>query len=209
MTWAKYGTEFFDQLVDASFPDDLDDACQLTHTQALHYLYSVEAMDMTFPKNALPRFATSRKAEAAARILSDRGIWEDRGSRYKVLHHEDIFRQSLGYQLKERVRSKEAMRKRRGKGPDGNPPPGVTQDVTRHVMRTQSDSHSANTKKDLPDFDSETGEVLDDPPKLHAVDDIGYDPDAYEDYLSEVERVPKNHDELVATSPFARKGALG
>ena len=31
MTWAKYGTEFFDQLVDAAFAPELDDACQLTH----------------------------------------------------------------------------------------------------------------------------------------------------------------------------------
>lgn len=102
MTWAKYGTEFFDQMVDSEFRSDLDDACQLTHTQAIHYLYSVESESLTFKKSVLRRFATSQKATEAAAELVRCGFWEDNGASFTVLHHGGIVRQSLVAQIKKR-----------------------------------------------------------------------------------------------------------
>lgn len=173
MTWAKYGTEFFDQLVDADFRADLDDAAMLTHTQALHYLYSVESMSMTFKKSVLRRFATSPKAGEAAEELVRKGLWADHESAYEVLHHEDVFRQSLGYQMRERDRSKKAKRKQREK--DSSEPTANevthegTHDVTRDGMRPQTDRQSFNQSDDLSQLtnqnqsvDLETGEVFSD-----------------------------------------------
>ena len=154
MTWAKYGTEFFDQLVDADFHPDLDDAAQLTHTQALHYLYSVESLDMMFKKSVLRRFATSSKAVEAAEELVRTGLWADRESHYEVLHHQDVFRQSLGYQLRERGRSKVAKRRGREKGAASENAEGTedvprdgTRDVPRDGMRTQTVSQSYSDEK--------------------------------------------------------------
>lgn len=137
MTWAKYGNEFFDQLFDVEFPDGLEDACALTHTQALHYLYSVEEMGMTFPRSALRRFASSRQHEAAAAALVAAGLWSEQGSRYQVHHHEDVFRQSLAAQLTKRERDKKHQRRKRG-GPVGR---GVGNSVANDVA---NDNYSDN-----------------------------------------------------------------
>lgn len=171
MTWAKYGTEFFDQLAEFDFPTELDDACQLVHTQVLHYLYSTEDMGASFLKKNLRRIVSSAQADNAARALVKAGAWEDQGNRYKVLHHEDVFRQSLGYQLKERKRSKESMAKKRDREKTGGPggPGGgvdVTQGVTRNVMRSQTDrqttsSYSEDSSSENLKFDSSTGEIID------------------------------------------------
>lgn len=162
MTWAKYGTEFFDQLVDMDFPDAISDACMLTHTQALHYLYSVESLDMTFPKTALRRIATSSLSTEAAQALVQAGAWADQGKRYAVKHHEDVFRQSLGYQLREKTRTKEAMRKKRSKEPEvtHDVTRNETRDVTRDVMRTQTDRQTNNHSLDQEVVvNKETGEL--------------------------------------------------
>lgn len=143
MTWAKYGTEFFDQLVDLGFAPELDDACQLTHAQAVHYCYSVESTTLTFRKNVLRRFATSARAEDAAAELVKRGAWRDHGSTYEVVHHAEVMRQSLGYQLKERDRSRKAKAAKRAQ--DHTPvSTNVPQDVTRDGMRPQTDRQSFN-----------------------------------------------------------------
>ena len=170
MTWAKYGTEFFDQLAEFDFPAELDDACQLVHTQALHYLYSTEDMGASFLKKNLRRIVSSAQADDAARALVKAGVWEDQGNRYKVLHHEDVFRQSLGYQLKERKRSKESMAKKRDREKTGGPggPGGgvdVTQDVTRNVMRSQTDSqttssYSEASTQEFQNVNYSTGEIF-------------------------------------------------
>ena len=170
MTWAKYGTEFFDQLAEFDFPAELDDACQLVHTQVLHYLYSTEDLGASFLKKNLRRIVSSPKAEEAARALVKSGAWEDAGNRYKLIHHEDVFRQSLGYQIKERKRSKESMAKKRDKDKaDGPGGPGggldVTQDVTRNVMRSQTDSQTTSSYNEgstdeFKNLNVETGELL-------------------------------------------------
>ena len=168
MTWAKYGTEFFDQLAEFDFPADLDDACQLVHTQALHYLYSTEDMGASFLKKNLRRIVSSTRAEDAARALVSAGAWEDQGNRYKVLHHEDVFRQSLGYQMKEREGARNRKRKSRAKeggGPDGPKGSNVTGDVTRDVLRTQTDrqtfsSYSEGSPNEKLNVNTKTGEIF-------------------------------------------------
>lgn len=188
MTWTKLGNEFFDQLANMDFPDELDDACQLTHTQAIHYLYSVEEQALTFRKSLLPRFATSPRATEAAEILSSIGAWADRGLKYEIVHHADVIRQSIGYQLKERDRKKNDQRRRRAKagGPSG-PGGGVAQDVPQHVARyvdgTQSVSQSFSQlrqREELSDesVNTETGELG---PRLKLVDQ--YASDDFEDYI--------------------------
>lgn len=144
MTWAKYGTEFFDQLAEFDLPADMDDVCQLTHTQVLHYLYSTEDMSATFLKKNLRRIASSSQAEAAGKILASFGVWADLGNKYEIIHHADVFRQSLGYQEGQRESARNRKRneraKKKGSSPDG---PGggvdVTEDVTRDVLETQTD----------------------------------------------------------------------
>lgn len=164
MTWAKYGTEFFDQLLDMDFPDAISDACMLTHTQALHYLYSVEGMDMTFPKSALRRFATSTLATEAAQALVQAGAWADQGKRYVVNHHEDVFRQSLAAQLIKRESDKNSKRAKRARGRNepvsvdvGN---DVGSDSTTDVGATQTDRQTNNHSLDQEVVvNKETGEL--------------------------------------------------
>lgn len=156
------------------FPDDLDDACQLTHAQAIHYCYSVEAMDLRFKKSILRRFATSPKAEAAAAALVKAGAWIDHGREYEIAHHEAVVRQSLGYQLRERARARKKMQAKRSGEDPGPVTPDVTRDVTQGVtrndVRTQTDRHtdrqrseaspSSNDPDDpAEDIDRATGEI--------------------------------------------------
>lgn len=170
MTWAKYGTEFFDQLAEFDFPADLDDACQLVHTQVLHYLYSTEDMGASFLKKNLRRIVSSTKAEDAARALVNAGAWKIEGNRYKVIHHEDVFRQSLGYQIGKREGDRDRKRKSRanGKGanPDGPKGGGVTEDVTRDVLEVQTDrqttsSYSEDSSSEKLNVNYSTGEIFD------------------------------------------------
>lgn len=118
MTWSKFGTEFFDQMVDADFHSSLDDAAQLTHTQAIHYLYSVEGNSLVFKKSTLRRFATSQQALAAADELVRCGLWEDLGNSYRVVHHANVVRQSLAAQSKQREGAKVRQARKRAKGAD-------------------------------------------------------------------------------------------
>lgn len=173
MTWAKYGTEFFDQLAEYDLPDDMDDVCQLTHTQVLHYLYSTEDLSGVFLKKNLRRIASSPKAEAAGKILAAFGIWADRGNKYEIIHHAEVYRQSLGYQIgkreSERVRQQRHRNKSKGGAPD-DPKGGVdvTEDVTRDVLEAQTDRQTVIQTASIEevtkqqDFDPNTGEVFED-----------------------------------------------
>ena len=145
MTWAKYGTEFFDQLVDAAFTPELDDACQLTHAQAIHYLYSVESMTLSFPKRALRRFATSTRAGEAAAELVRRGLGIEHETTYEVAHHGDVIRQSIAAQGTKREKDRDRQRRNRGKSPST---PSVATDVTRDVAATQTDRQTDNQSYD-------------------------------------------------------------
>ncbi|MGX1768814.1 hypothetical protein ACWIE7_10975 [Dietzia sp. NPDC055343] len=153
MTWTKLGTEFFDELVDREFKPDLDDACQLTHAQAVHFVYSIEAMDGTFPKRAVRRFATSDRATEAARELVRTGVWEDTGERYRIRHHLEVVRQSLFAQTSKREKDRERQQKHRNT--KAAKATGVTTDVTRDVAATQTDRQT--TKQ--PDSDKKHHEI--------------------------------------------------
>lgn len=179
MTWAKYGTEFFDQLVDSNLRPELDDAAQLTHTQALHYLYSVESMEMIFKKSVLRRFATSSKSSEAAQELVRIGFWADLGASYRVIHHEDVFRQSLVAQMKKRDRDKTSKRIKRGTDPsspvanDGaNDSANDNSNVANSVGATQTDRQTG-IYEEVPfqeNLNKETGELEDTNPwKNHPV----------------------------------------
>ncbi|WP_061914318.1 hypothetical protein [Dietzia papillomatosis] len=113
MTWAKFGAHFFDDLVNFDFPEDLDDACQLTHTQAVHFVYSTESYDCSFPKKKLARFATSARAQEAGNALVAAGVWEVVGTRVRLLHHREEIRQSLAAQNAKRERDRVNAAKKR------------------------------------------------------------------------------------------------
>lgn len=115
MTWAKYGAEFYAQMLDADFRSDLDDACQLTHGQVIHYLYMVESETATIRKRVLPRVASSPKAMEAADELVRHGFWKDNGTSFTVLHHADVIRESLAAQTRTRKGNKERQARRRAK----------------------------------------------------------------------------------------------
>ncbi|MGD7707738.1 hypothetical protein [Microlunatus sp. Y2014] len=161
MTWCKLGTEFYDQLAAANFPDHLDDACMNTHTQAIHYLYSVEGMTMRFKKRLLTRFATSSKADEAALVLVQTGTWADRGTEYEVVHHADVVRQSIAAQKIKRERDKNDKRKKRSSGPVGS---DVGSDTDSDVVATQTDRQTDRQRpheaEEQAEFDEQTGELL-------------------------------------------------
>lgn len=164
MTWAKYGTEYFDQLVDMDLPDGLTDACMLTHTQALHYLYSVEDMNMTFPKIALRRFATSTEADAAAQALVQAGAWIDQGRRFQVIHHADVFRQSLASQTLKKARDKGAQQRKRDRESGSKGAPNVSADISADVVATQTDRQTALDNQPTTKADTSTAKPAPQPP---------------------------------------------
>ena len=40
MTWAKFGTEYFDRLAEVDFPEALEDACVRSAAEAHSYMFS-------------------------------------------------------------------------------------------------------------------------------------------------------------------------
>lgn len=141
MTWTKLGTEFFDELADLDIPDELDDACQLTHVQAVHFVYSTENSDTSFPRKRLRQIATSPLADEAAAALIAAGAWELDGDRVRIIAHREVIRQSLGFQQNKRVKDRERQQNYRSTKPKtkADKTPDVTPDVTRDVAATQTD----------------------------------------------------------------------
>lgn len=175
MTWTKLGTEFFDELVDREFTSDLDDACQLTHAQAVHFVYSIESMDGTFPKRAVRRFATSDRASEAAQELVRTGVWENAGDRYRIRHHLEVVRQSLFAQTTKREKDRERQAKHRN-GKSINPP-DVTTDVTRDVAATQTDRQTTNQPgSDKKQREMREPEALEDWPDRFGASSVPWDP---------------------------------
>ncbi|TDW87270.1 hypothetical protein EV137_5343 [Kribbella pratensis] len=141
MTWAKYGVEFFDQCADFG----LSDAAVRTHTEALHYLYRLEEMEMRIAKHLLRRFAGSADWEQAAKDLVAHGFWRDEGDAYVVEHHGDVFRSSLATQLKHRDTERERQRRKRAKDERDvatNNGPNVATNDQPNVRPTQTDRHT-------------------------------------------------------------------
>lgn len=153
MTWAKYGAHFFDDLVNYDFPDELDDACQLTHTQAVHFVYSTESYDCSFPRKKLLRFATSARAQEAGNALVAAGVWEIVGTRVRLVHHREEIRQSLAAQNAKRERDRIAAAKKRERtqkaldaveDPEPHNPSKVVSDVADESVAAHSFIHSSS-----------------------------------------------------------------
>lgn len=151
MTWAKYGAHFFDDLTDFGFPDELDDACQLTHTQAIHYVYSTENTDVTFLRKKLRRFATSARADEAAAVLIASGAWELDGDRVRIIHHAREIRQSLHAQHVKRERDRTNAARKRAKQAEfpEQKPSRVASDVAATHSFIHSSSHSGIDEKQV------------------------------------------------------------
>lgn len=142
MTWTKFGAEFRDECAELG----LTDAEFRTHVEAIMYLYGIENMDMIIQRRLVRKWAGSDNYAEAVRGLVEKGIWNTHGLDWKIVHHEDVFRQSLGYQLRERDRAKGSMAKKRAaseaRRPTQDVTRNVTQDVTRNELRTQSVSQT-------------------------------------------------------------------
>lgn len=170
MTWAKFGSEFSDHCAEAG----LSDAAFRTHVEALMYCYANEKADLTIHRHLVRRWAGSERYPDAITELVQRGFWEAVGDDWRILHHGDVFRQSLAYQVNERERAKNAMRKRRAQAAEADPTvtPDVTRNttpnVTRDVRRTQPVSQSDRQKSTYKASEHEhinptTGEVIPEP----------------------------------------------
>jgi uncharacterized protein YdaU (DUF1376 family) len=137
MTWAKYGVEYFDQCAEFG----LSDAAVRTHSEALHYLYRLEDMEMRLAKHLLRRFAGSADWEQAAKDLVAHGFWRDEGDAYVVEHHGDVFRSSLAAQLKHRGDERERQRRKRAKD-ERDVATNNGPNVGTNVTPTQTDRHT-------------------------------------------------------------------
>lgn len=128
MTWAKFGTEYFDQLVTmllaAGVSEALEDACVRTAAEAQHYMFSrlgpreVERDAINFPKRFLKKASDSPLRDDAAKELVRSGVWRDTGDRYEIIHgRRDIKSGIMAQQkkLERDARSQRAARERRQK----------------------------------------------------------------------------------------------
>lgn len=143
MTWAKYGTEYNDELANA----DLSDAAYRTHTEAIGWLYRIEETSLQIPKHLLRRFAGSIDYETAIKDLVNLGFWRDRGSTWEIVHHADVIRQSIVAQRQKRDRDKRAQQAKRNRS-EGRP---VSADVSAGVSGdtdSQTDSFPPAPQRD-------------------------------------------------------------
>jgi len=93
----------------------LSDAAARTHFEALLYLYEIESTDLRLPSRIVPTFAGSADYEVGVRELVEVGYWRQDGDGYEVLHHSDVYRQSLAAQLSHREAEKQRQRRKRAK----------------------------------------------------------------------------------------------
>jgi hypothetical protein len=125
VTWAKFGTEFRGQVLMAG----LSDAAARTHTEALLWLYEIESQDLRIPRRLVRSFAGSADCEAGIKELVSAEFWRDDGDDYVVLHHADVYRQSLAAQLTHREKEKNRQRLKRA---------NIGANVGTNVRATQS-----------------------------------------------------------------------
>jgi hypothetical protein len=149
VTWAKFGTEFSDELLLAG----ISDAAFRTHTEAIMWIYHTEGaserVSLAIPKRLLPKIATTPECELAAEELRDAGLWRKTDSAWVVEHHADVVRQSIAAQRAKRDGDRERQRRSRDRKRDVAP--NVTHDVTHDVAATQTDRQPGT--KGEPDSD--------------------------------------------------------
>lgn len=119
MTWAKYGTEYFDQLasalVEAGVPEDLEDACVRTASEAHHFMFSsitpedVERNRISFRKRFLARATSCPRRDEAARMLVSVGLWRDTGDHYEIVHGRMDIKSGVMAQEKKRASDRRAQ----------------------------------------------------------------------------------------------------
>lgn len=136
MTWRKTGSEFDGECAHV----DLSDAAYRTHQEAIGHVYEVGSMECVFAKKRVRNFAHSDDAEQAVRELLEHGFWVDEGSTYRIVHHEDVIRQSLVAQGNKQVRDKKAQQARRDRQATTPAEPNVSADVSADTDR-QTDRH--------------------------------------------------------------------
>lgn len=139
MTWTKLGDEYSDDLALAG----LSDAAYRTHTEAIGWIYRVEAEDLRIPCALVRRFAGSDRAAEAIETLIAAGFWRDESTHYVVVHHADVIRQSLAAQQAKRDGDRERQRRHRDRKPR-EVTGGVTRDVTDDDAATQTDSQTSS-----------------------------------------------------------------
>lgn len=132
MTWRKTGTEFDDECANV----DLSDAAYRTHLEGIGFVYRIEADSCMFAKSAVRRFATSTDADRAIQELIDHGFWKDRGSRYEVVHHGDVIRESLHAQQGKRDRDRAAKQRQRAKQSEQEQAADVSGEVSADSRQT-------------------------------------------------------------------------
>jgi hypothetical protein len=135
MTWAKFSTEFGDELARAA----LGDAAFRTHSEAIGWLYRLESTDLRIPKQLVRRFAGSPDYEVGIKELTAAGFWRDRGDAWEIVHHAAIIRQSIQQQRDYNERNRRAQRAHRKRKADERSK--VSDDVSAYV----SDAVSGNT----------------------------------------------------------------
>lgn len=162
MTWTKTGAEFASDAANV----DLTDAAFRTHFEAIEWLYRVERMDCHVPGKLVRRIAGSEDHEAAVQQLLDVGFWRRCGDDFEVIHHGDVIRQSLAWQLKKREQDKARQRKRRRRlaaeeSADISTDNGadVSADVTRDVMRDPVRDVAETQSVSLTDLSQDRGEL--------------------------------------------------
>lgn len=151
VTWAKYGTEFWDDCASVG----LSDAAARTHAEAIGWLYRVEATDLRILKHLVRRFAGSDRWESAAVDLVAAGFWLDTGDAYVVTHHADVIRASIAAQRKKRQRDKQAQaawRNRQGASADVSD--RASADVSAYAV-SQTDKHALDGTTNGTDGDSD------------------------------------------------------
>lgn len=163
MTWTKFGAEFRDECAEVA----LSDAAFRTHVEAIMYLYGIEQMDMHLQARLVRKWAGSDHYENAITELVAAGFWVKDGDGYDVVHHEDVFRQSLAFQVSKREKDKISKRKKRGSTlpVDGDVSTDVATDVVDDSATTQSVSQTdiqiSNSEASEQASNDENNEVID------------------------------------------------
>lgn len=143
MTYCKTGTEFWDECADAGLSAD----AKVTHAEAITWIYRIERTDMRIPKKLVRRLASSDEWEKAVADLIAVGFWADDGDTYRVIHHADVVRGSIGAQRNYRDRNRKdqaAHRKRKS-----------ARDVSADVS-ADPDSQSVNTSQEVDESKNQT-----------------------------------------------------
>ena len=86
-----------------------------THAEGLAYLYQVESKSLEIRKIRLRAIAFSPNWEAAVAELVAKRFWLETATGYRVVHHKDVFRQSLAAQIHKRERDKKAQQNKRAR----------------------------------------------------------------------------------------------